>query len=204
MPARILVVEASRELRALITDVLAADGHEVKVVASGAEAIVLTEWPAFDLILGDLTMPAIEGAHLYWEIASRWPHLVARVICVTDGDNAGVSDHAILRAAAVPFLVKPFLPHVLQDLVRRRLDELGTRPSAPCRGLRTCGAVDLCFLCEPGRVATTAQRLRATARGPGPLGHSARRTRLAPPTGPPCSPRYHLPNASADERTPSP
>ena len=128
MPARILVVEASPEVRTLIADVLTADGHEVKGVATGAEALVLTEWPAFDLILGDLTIPATEGAQLYWEIASRWPHLVARLICITDGNSPGVSDHSILRAAAVPFVVKPFLPQVLRDFVRRRLAELGAPP----------------------------------------------------------------------------
>jgi DNA-binding NarL/FixJ family response regulator len=73
--ARILVVEASRELRALIADVLTADGHAVTSVAHGAEAIVLTAWPEFDLVLSDLTMPSIEGAHFYWEIGVRWPTL---------------------------------------------------------------------------------------------------------------------------------
>jgi CheY-like chemotaxis protein len=130
MPARILVVEASPEVRTLIADVLTTDGHEVKGVAHGGAALVLIEQrPAFDLVLGDLTVPAIEGAHLYWEIQSRWPHLVERLICVTDGESAGVSDHPILRDAAVPILVKPFLPQVLRDLVKRRLVELGAPPS---------------------------------------------------------------------------
>lgn len=133
MPARILVVEASPEVRTLIADVLTTDGHEVTGVADGAAALVLIEQrPAFDLILGDLTVPAVEGAHLYWEIQSRWPQLVSRLICVTDGNSVGVSDHPILRAASVPILVKPFLPQVLQDLVRRRLAELGdARPWPP-------------------------------------------------------------------------
>jgi DNA-binding response OmpR family regulator len=121
MSARILVVEASRELRALIADVLTADGHAVTSVAHGAEAIVLTAWPEFDLVLSDLTMPSIEGAHFYWEIGVRWPHLASRLICVTDGHDTGAIDHATLRAASVPFLVKPFLPEHLLDLVRRRL-----------------------------------------------------------------------------------
>jgi len=59
MPARILVVEANRGVRALVADVLTADGHEVTGVANGAEALVLIEQreqrPAFDLILSDLT-----------------------------------------------------------------------------------------------------------------------------------------------------
>jgi CheY-like chemotaxis protein len=130
MPTRILVVEANRGVRALVADVLTADGHEVTGVANGAEALVLIEQrAAFDLILGDLTMPALEGAHLYWEIARRWPHLVSRLICVTDRSGTGVIDHARLRAASVPFMVKPFSPEGLRDLVGRRLAELEARPS---------------------------------------------------------------------------
>lgn len=131
MPARILVVEASREVRALIADMLTADGHDVQYVANGTEALVLLEQrPAFDLILSDFTMPAIDGAQLYWEIGRRWPDLASRLICVTDGHSAGVIDHATLRAAAVPIVVKPLLVPLLGDLVRQQLAALSA-PDPP-------------------------------------------------------------------------
>lgn len=126
MPSRILVVEASDSVRTLIADVLTADGYVVQAVTDGIEALGLLERQhAFDLILSDLTLPAIEGVQLYWEIGSRWPDLASRLICVTDGSSAGVIDHPNLRAASVPFLVKPFLPSQLRALVRQRLAELG-------------------------------------------------------------------------------
>jgi DNA-binding NtrC family response regulator len=122
MPARILVVDASHDMRALIAEVLAADGHEVECVADGAAALALLEQQSsFDLVLGDLTIPAIEGAHLYWEIGRRWPELASRLICVTDGHDAARIDHATLRAVSVPFLVKPFQPEQLRDVVTRTL-----------------------------------------------------------------------------------
>ena len=122
MPARILVVDATSDMRALFADVLAGDGHEVKGVAHGAEALMLLEQQStFDLILGDLTIPAIEGAHLFWEVGRRWPELASRLICVTDGHDAGRIDHALLHAASVPFLVKPFQPEQLRDVVTRTL-----------------------------------------------------------------------------------
>ena len=122
MPARILAVDANLEMRALIAEVLAADGHDVECVANGAAALVLLKQQStFDLVLGDLTIPAIEGAHLYWEIGRRWPELEPRLICVTDGHDAGAIDHATLRAASVPFLVKPFSPEHLRDVVTRTL-----------------------------------------------------------------------------------
>jgi len=122
MPARILVVDASPDMRALVADVLAGEGHKVKSVAHGAAALALLEQQSiFDLILGDLTIPAIEGAHLFWEIGRRWPHLVSRLICVTDGHDAGRIDHATLRETSVPFLVKPFQPEELRNVVTRTL-----------------------------------------------------------------------------------
>jgi CheY-like chemotaxis protein len=136
MPSRIriLVVEASQDVRTLIADVLAAEGHEVQCVADGATALALLEQrPVFDLILSDLTLPAIEGAQLYWEISSRWPRLASRLICVTAANNAGTINHATLRRASVPFLVKPFVPSQLRDLVSRKLAELGTHPRPPDR-----------------------------------------------------------------------
>jgi DNA-binding NtrC family response regulator len=126
MSARILVAEASDDVRALMADVLAADGHEVNCVAHGAEVLaVLEQRSTYDLIFSDLTLPAVEGAQLYWEIGSRWPHLASRLICVTDGHSAGMIDHQTLRAVSVPFLVKPFSPEHLRGLVRARLAELG-------------------------------------------------------------------------------
>jgi len=119
-PARVLIVDADHEVRALIADVLRSVGHhDVECVYTGADALrVLEERPSFDLILGELTTPAREGALLHQEINDRWPHLVSRLICITHGSSTGVSD---LRAASVPVVVKPFAPQVLQDLVARRL-----------------------------------------------------------------------------------
>lgn len=131
MAARILVVEANDDLRTLIVDILTTDGYEIANAPHGAEALRLLEERSYDLILSDLTMPAVSGAALYWEIGSRWPQLAARLICVSDGASSGVSDHQILRAASVPFLVKPFLPQHLRDLVRRRLIELNAHQRRP-------------------------------------------------------------------------
>ncbi len=112
-------------MRAFIADVLRVVGHEdVECVYTGTDALgALEQRPSYDLIVGDLTMHAREGAQLYREINTRWPHLVSRRICITDGSSTGVVDHPTLRAASVPIVVKPFLPGVLQDLVAQRLGQ---------------------------------------------------------------------------------
>jgi hypothetical protein len=75
-------------------------------------------------------MPAIAGAALFWGIGSRWPHRIGRIICLTDGSSCACRDHEILRRSSVPFLIKPFSPWDLRDLVAQTL-EAARRPFAP-------------------------------------------------------------------------
>jgi DNA-binding response OmpR family regulator len=122
MAARILAVEANREVRSLMNDILTAEGYEVTCIIHGAETLVLLEQgPAVDLILSDLALPATEGAQLYRQLGNRWPARTPRVICVTDGYGAGAIDHPTLRAASARFVVKPFLPDQLLDVVSHTL-----------------------------------------------------------------------------------
>lgn len=119
--ARILVVDPEHDVRALIADLLADAGHEVHSVANGAEALAQLERSDFDLVLSDLTLPAIEGIGLYWEIARRWPLLVSRLVYVTGTIDAGSTDYRILLDEDIPRVIKPFLPEHLLNVVVRTL-----------------------------------------------------------------------------------
>jgi len=88
--ARILVVDPEHDVRTLIADLLADVGHEPHCAVNDAEALARLEQSGFDLVLSDLTLPAIEGIGLYWEIARRWPRLVSRLVCVTGTIDARV------------------------------------------------------------------------------------------------------------------
>jgi two-component system chemotaxis response regulator CheY len=119
--ARILVVDPEHDVRALIADLLADAGHEVHCAAHGAEALAQLERSDFDLVLSDLTLPAIEGIGLYWEIARRWPLLVSRLVYVTGTIDAGSTDYRILLDEDIPRVIKPFLPEHLLNVVARTL-----------------------------------------------------------------------------------
>jgi CheY-like chemotaxis protein len=120
--ARILVVDPERDVRTLIADLLAGAGHEVHCAANGAEALArLDESSAFELILSDLSMPAIEGIGLYWEIAHRWPHLISRLVYVAGTIDAGSTDYRILLDDEVPRVIKPFRSEHLLEVVARTL-----------------------------------------------------------------------------------
>lgn len=65
-PLRILVIDDEMEVRKVITDILADDGHTVVGAADGDEGLArLGDGEAIDLVLTDLGMPGMTG----WEVA---------------------------------------------------------------------------------------------------------------------------------------
>ena len=60
-PHRILVVEDDEGLRATLAEVLADDGHEVRVARDGKEALATLNGWLPELIVLDLMMPRMDG-----------------------------------------------------------------------------------------------------------------------------------------------
>jgi hypothetical protein len=58
---RILVVDDEPAIRVSLSELLGADGHDVTVAEHAPAALALLEAQPFDLILSDLTMPAMTG-----------------------------------------------------------------------------------------------------------------------------------------------
>ncbi len=57
----ILVVDDEKNTCALLGDFLSDEGHEIKMVFNGADAIRLLKSEEFDLVLSDLVMPEVTG-----------------------------------------------------------------------------------------------------------------------------------------------
>lgn len=101
--ASILFIEDEEELRCLISDSLADEGHEVAVAAEGREAIRLLAGGAYDVVISDVSMPGdISGVDLAELVVERYPQ--TRVILV--------SGHARAQLPPIPvatrFLPKPY------------------------------------------------------------------------------------------------
>jgi len=60
-PGRILVVDDERNVRATLTGVLEDEGHTVRAVESGEEALELIRKHAFDVVLLDVWLPGMDG-----------------------------------------------------------------------------------------------------------------------------------------------
>jgi DNA-binding NtrC family response regulator len=106
MPAlpRILLVDDEERFRTNLAKMLAAEGFEVTAVGSGLDALEELDLHAYDVILLDMRMPAMDGSTTLAAIKVRHPD--PEVIILTG--HASVDAAAeIIRLGAYEFLLKP-------------------------------------------------------------------------------------------------
>ncbi|CAN5582795.1 hypothetical protein BH11ACT8_BH11ACT8_17630 [soil metagenome] len=135
-PLRVLVAEDDTVSRLLLTKMLAILGYDAVAVADGREAVDAVadpERPAFDLVLLDLHMPALDGLGAAAEIrdllgAGR-PRLVALTGAVTPGDLEALDAAGLDAVVAKPFALDD-LALVLRDTPALRAATVA-EPGAP-------------------------------------------------------------------------
>jgi two-component system chemotaxis response regulator CheY len=117
VPARALIVDDSSLARAVIGDALTSHGIEVIGEAGdGISALEAYQRLQPDLVTMDLTMPGVDGLTALRSIIEVDPR--ARVVVISVAGQEDVVVHA-LQSGAIGFLLKPFEPHQLIDLLRR-------------------------------------------------------------------------------------
>jgi signal transduction histidine kinase/DNA-binding response OmpR family regulator len=91
--------------------------HDVVTVDSGQEALAaIRERGDFDLVICDLSMPAMSGMQLYQLIRDEFPALVERIVFATGGATQRELEE-FLRSVPNRVLEKPFDLAVLRDLI---------------------------------------------------------------------------------------
>ena len=117
-----LVIEDDPSLRDIICRFLTAHGYDVKVAASGEEALSLESASHVDILISDVVLPGRDGFQVAAEIMRRSPHVRAFFM-------SGYFDDAMAAAAGVPagaaMLKKPFALADLLCLVRADSAENG-------------------------------------------------------------------------------
>src|SRR5512138_3025727 len=120
---RVLVVDDQKNMRATTAIVLREAGHVVEEAEDGAAAIQRVQQEAFDVVLTDLRMPAVDGMEVLREAQRLAPE--TQVIVMTAYGTIESAVEAI-RLGAYDFLAKPFkedelLLRVAKALEKRRL-----------------------------------------------------------------------------------
>ena len=114
---RILVVDDTDAVRAVLDALLERAGYLVTLADCGTEALTrLMEGPAFDLILCDVMMPGLDGLSLLRQIGIDYPD--TPVVMITAVQDIQVVMNAF-REGAIDYLLKPFARAQLEGVVSR-------------------------------------------------------------------------------------
>jgi DNA-binding response OmpR family regulator len=114
-PRRILSVEDDTAIAELLGIVLAAEGYDVQVVQTGAEALSKLESQSYDAVLLDLELPDMEGAAILRHIRMKDAGGMLPVI-VNSGYRSRMEDVEGMATAVLP---KPTDITHLADVLRR-------------------------------------------------------------------------------------
>ncbi|MBU0502273.1 MAG: response regulator [bacterium] len=118
--AKILVVDDSKMMLKVATDVLSGLGHEVKSAESGEAGLKIAQEEKLDLILLDLMMPGLDGYETCKQFKEDDSAKSVPVIMLTAlNDQEAVSKS--MEVGAVDYIAKPFEPATLQAKVKKIL-----------------------------------------------------------------------------------
>jgi two-component system, chemotaxis family, chemotaxis protein CheY len=115
---RVLVVDDSLTMRALLRVTLAARGLDVAEAEDGECAIAWLDAHEADLVITDINMPRLDGFGLIARVRATARHRDCPILVLTTESSA--EKRARARAAgATGWLVKPFDPDTLAAAIRR-------------------------------------------------------------------------------------
>jgi two-component system response regulator FlrC len=128
-PARVggapqVVVELGERLRLLVHE---ARGHDYHAVGCAEDALTAVAREAFNLVVSDVNMPGMDGHQLLALLRARQPQLPVLLMTAHGAVERAVD---AMRQGAADYLVKPFEPKALLDLVARHaLGNIGASES---------------------------------------------------------------------------
>jgi DNA-binding NtrC family response regulator len=121
---KILVVDDERAIRFSLVELLESDGHEVREAEHAPAALAALEQAPADLVLSDLTMPAMDGLALLEEVRARHPETLFVLVTAHGDERTAVR---ALGEGAYGYVPKPFDNDEIRALVRRAREVLALR-----------------------------------------------------------------------------
>ncbi|NVE95314.1 response regulator [Altererythrobacter lutimaris] len=115
---RILTVDDSPSMRALLLHALAAQGFEVEQAEDGQDALVWLASNEVDLVITDINMPRLDGFGLIEQLRAGSRHADRPILVLTTESSAEKKQRA-RDAGATGWIVKPFDAEKLATAVRR-------------------------------------------------------------------------------------
>ena len=116
MAIKVLLVEDDRALREALADTLLLAGYDYTAVGSAEEALLAVGRESFGLVVSDVNMPGMDGHQLLGLLRARQPQLPVLLMTAHGAVERAVD---AMRQGAADYLVKPFEPKALLELVAR-------------------------------------------------------------------------------------
>lgn len=123
MSHKILLVEDDPDLREALIDTLELAGVSVDYAQDGESAVLKLKQSNFDLVVTDVNMPGMDGHELLSFITKQ--HIGLPVVLMTAFGQVEKAVEA-MRHGAVDYLMKPFEPSVLIDVVKKYTSDIVT------------------------------------------------------------------------------
>ena len=118
MSKRILAVDDSKTMRDMVAFTLRNAGFQVEEAEDGKAALGKLGGAKFDLIITDLNMPNMDGISLIRNVRAGSQHRAVPILILTTESDATKKNDG-KAAGATGWLVKPFSPEKLVELVQR-------------------------------------------------------------------------------------
>jgi two-component system, chemotaxis family, chemotaxis protein CheY len=119
MPKNILTVDDSKTIRDMLKFTLAGAGLDVVQAEDGVDGLrVLGEVSGVDVIITDINMPNMDGFE-FIENVRRDPSYKATPILVLTTESSTDKKTRARAAGATGWIVKPFDPQKLLDVIRK-------------------------------------------------------------------------------------
>lgn len=117
---KILLADDEEDVRTIVKMFLEGEGYEVVTAFDGLEALSLAETEAPDVILLDVMMPVMSGIEVTRRLkastgTSQIPVIMLSAASQTDSIRQGIA------AGARDYVVKPFQPSKLHEIIQRVL-----------------------------------------------------------------------------------
>ena len=114
----ILAVDDSPSMRKMVSFTLTGAGHQVVEAVDGIDAYEKAQAQSFDLVLTDQNMPRLDGLGLTRKLRDH-PQFKTTPILMLTTESSDLMKQAGRAAGATGWLVKPFDPHKLLEVVKK-------------------------------------------------------------------------------------
>lgn len=132
-PLTLLFVDDESSILSSLKRLFRPHGYQIFTATSGAEGLTVLEKESIDLVISDMRMPEMDGAHFLEQVRNRWPQVVR--ILLTGYADVGSTIAAINRGEIYRYVAKPWDDNEIvltvgDALERKRLESENLRLTA--------------------------------------------------------------------------